>query len=1020
MSGSATNLTNHMIIGLGGTGGHAIRAFRKEIVHHCDSKEPPEGVNVGYLYVDSDNSEMDRSDPRFRVLGQNVQLAEGSRLDIEGQDVGRRIGHLEDFANLRGWAGDKRQWEGMVAGHTKVLGGQRRRLGRLLFACKAAEFVAQVTLNVKQLQEKGDRDARVAFHIIAGLAGGTGSGAVVDAVALLRHKYDVPDSFPITVYAVLPEKDTVWDTGYYHANGYAALVELNALGVQQYHPHNLAGDGKPIQNLEQPVFNTCYLFERINEAHRILNINEEPDSEVSKVLASFLYTKIVTARDRNWVQLRRFEKAENVDATAECANVRNENRPERCRTFGAFGIKSLRVPATEIQERLQYSFTLSAIRQLQFNRWVDNVGYLDEPDMASPGENFGDPHSDLLDRWRLSIRRLTLAEPILKDEEERKWKDYQKEWGDLSTRYLQAVQQNYSPPEWLPQIQKLFHDRFESQFRSMGVKTFYSTKERDRKAHVREIVSRVQSTLLDEILQGRTSFYEANERLKELVGHLEGRLRAIDEARVKADETEKSMHGRAKENYHRWGRMGLLERAIGGRSKLLTSHSATLADRYKYATHKTALEFAGGLLAAVIAEIQTLQSEVSRCFTLLAEKADESRDQILVRCSEQDVVDLQKPIVKFYDRDAILSVTTEFERDEEVQQEQTKRARDQLSEFLSESRSFRELSELISEVPTKLEKQALRSVRAAHERFKLDNRGQDILHGNVFQELQQRFGNDDEKLQSFVSQFVREASLYVNGFNDDEVKRDPPKDAQQKMVRGLTVFLPTSEEYSDYRARVKRCFERESAIEVCIEDSDDSGELTVVSLANMILARYLKTTKLLRSKYDARNAQDSRMRFAVHSEGDGNQFPSLFLPTREDVRNQALPFLIVASAMDRLTQTKNNLGRAVLRVTVPGGVGALDDHVDFAGSTLLDAQEDVDVEKLFLLEGEMNRALAEPQMEHVDNQEALVGKLKEVVEVALEHLAKDHSRKATDRAQIEEALRKSFLTAKQRVETTGS
>jgi molybdopterin biosynthesis enzyme MoaB len=43
-------MSNHLIIGLGGTGGKIIRAFRKTIFQEFRKTEPEE-VNVGYLYV---------------------------------------------------------------------------------------------------------------------------------------------------------------------------------------------------------------------------------------------------------------------------------------------------------------------------------------------------------------------------------------------------------------------------------------------------------------------------------------------------------------------------------------------------------------------------------------------------------------------------------------------------------------------------------------------------------------------------------------------------------------------------------------------------------------------------------------------------------------------------------------------------------------------------------------------------------------------------------------------------------
>ena len=46
-------MANHLLIGLGGTGGKVLRELRKRIYEEYRSHEPGNGVFLGYLYVDS-------------------------------------------------------------------------------------------------------------------------------------------------------------------------------------------------------------------------------------------------------------------------------------------------------------------------------------------------------------------------------------------------------------------------------------------------------------------------------------------------------------------------------------------------------------------------------------------------------------------------------------------------------------------------------------------------------------------------------------------------------------------------------------------------------------------------------------------------------------------------------------------------------------------------------------------------------------------------------------------------------
>ena len=60
--------TNHLIIGLGGTGGKIIRAFRKTLFQEFRGRRL-EKVNLRYLYVDSSQEMMGIDDPSWKILG---------------------------------------------------------------------------------------------------------------------------------------------------------------------------------------------------------------------------------------------------------------------------------------------------------------------------------------------------------------------------------------------------------------------------------------------------------------------------------------------------------------------------------------------------------------------------------------------------------------------------------------------------------------------------------------------------------------------------------------------------------------------------------------------------------------------------------------------------------------------------------------------------------------------------------------------------------------------------------------
>jgi hypothetical protein len=176
-------MNNHLIIGLGGTGGRIIRAFRKTLYQEFRTTEPA-GLNIAYLYVDSDDEMMALDDPNWKILGHSVQLGIDSQLHIQSADLADRLNNINNYPGIKEWIGNRDDWRDILRSFAggRVYGGQKRRLGRFLFACNIDAFLNQLNLQINNLQNNSQQ-ADITFHICCGLAGGTGSGSVIDTIA---------------------------------------------------------------------------------------------------------------------------------------------------------------------------------------------------------------------------------------------------------------------------------------------------------------------------------------------------------------------------------------------------------------------------------------------------------------------------------------------------------------------------------------------------------------------------------------------------------------------------------------------------------------------------------------------------------------------------------------------------------------------------------------------------------------------------------------------------------------------
>jgi hypothetical protein len=251
---------NHFIIGLGGTGGKVIREFRK--IYKRESQINAD-IKYEFLYVDTNDEFMQHGDPSWKVLGKTVQLDQKQQLLIGSANLGAVINNPAGYPQIEPWLHPIAPIKNLINVNT-VAGGQRRKFGRFLFANQAPKFMEKVSDLVSGL--RANRGSNLKIHVVCGLAGGTGSGSVVDVVAQLRKQYKDANEVKILVYAVLPEAipKANWDSGNYHANGYAALVELNALAVGKYLPIDLTGEGGSRVKRASVQFNGCYILTNEN------------------------------------------------------------------------------------------------------------------------------------------------------------------------------------------------------------------------------------------------------------------------------------------------------------------------------------------------------------------------------------------------------------------------------------------------------------------------------------------------------------------------------------------------------------------------------------------------------------------------------------------------------------------------------------------------------------------------------------------------------------------------------------
>jgi hypothetical protein len=971
---------NHLIIGLGGTGGKIIRALRKTIYQEF-RQQTPDGANLAYLYVDSSNEMMSIDDPSWKILGSSVQLNKRSQLLIQEANLSARLENINNYPGIKPWIGDPDQWRdvlGSIVGVT--LGGQKRRLGRFLFACKSDLYKQQVQSLVKDLQSSGTTD--INFHVVCGLAGGTGSGSLIDSVSILRDTYPDSKRYRIVIYALLPElyPDPSWDTGNYHANGFAALLELNALSVGRFSPDDLLGIKGKLK-VSDP-FNGCYLFTNENENGLTVNV----DKQIPVILADFLYQKTVATRDVAWPTLGRVENAENGDGTPERAP--GSNNPERSKRFLTFGIKRLAVPEQEIREYLTYNFARQAALQLRYNTWSDTSGFVDEARNLDFHEFVSQKETQF--KWAITDEHLTLSVGILpEDASNKKWKPINNEWQDVLPNFKSLVREK-SRETWLDELSKLCEKRFDQDYRGLGVRNFYKTKLKTKKEHVREIRQHVEDDLFSEWKNGVKSAQDSSRLLAALLESVEERRKLIDDKITQMKDNEEGAANRVRVNNEAWAHMGLLDKKLLGKpDSLLDSQGDALLEQYIYRTRIEAHTFAKELMEELVVELTDLKGEVDKCASTIATAVKKYNDRIAERVTDDGKVDLREQLVRFYDPELVRTVCAGLIKDENEQRTQTNRVRQALITRLGEHPDFSLFNERIgvNEFIDILDKESSNNAQIAHNNLVV-NAKEKLLGVSIIERLRERFGGDQQDLRSYVTELVSRAGNYLT-FDASEVHKIGPgiPSGAQTAVSKMSIIMPKAPEQADFVNKLREVFQGARGGDIEVIDSEAKpNEITLISLTNLFPLRYVKQVAFLKERYDLKmkGSNAERAKLELHLEGDGSQYPRLFVPLQDEVKRDAIPYLLLARALKLVQEGTNpRNGSTGLLFVAKDESGFDTDPIDL-GKDLLDALAKIDIESADFVRGHVDRVLEKDYAQDSQRGEVQKSVVSEVERVKLD------------------------------------
>lgn len=896
--------SNHILVGLGGTGGKILRAFKMRFFEEFPTKEERDKQPVSLLYVDSTDEMMSKDGKAradFRVMGQDASFTNNEFLNIKAVDVEYILDHINNYPSVKGIVENVSAVKSAI-GSLGQAAGQKRRAGRLLFAANAIGYVNSLRDAYARCERISGNSNTNNIHIFAGLAGGTGSGSIIDVVLQSRKAF--PDA-KISVYAMIPEMNLPkadMDQGRYYQNGYAAMNELNALQTGRWIPQDVTGRDKLnlYNDRVKGVADGLTVYSNVNENGLTINSLQE----LPKIVSDFLFARIFFIKEDDQVNgdIIRAWNFENMDDFAleydETANPGADGRIPVARTkkINSFGIKRVVYPELRVLKHITYTVGESVLYQFKYNNWRENQGYADEERNKDYRKEY--LNKEKLSAWMLDKEHLTLNTKILgSDKDYPSFKEY---WHDKILGYAEDAKKSKDPLNELDDILSAFYTEH---FREEGVEKFFQGKERIIPEMAREIRHNIESELFEKWKQGDVSIVELQKVSKLILEKMEEIRKELDTASNEEKEQYDDIDKERGDNLYDKNHQGVFQKMLKG-NDLFNRHKMTLEDLYVSKTEIVALEFAKKLAAKLFIEMGKMDTDISSFGQKINDAIAETEKLIAAqRKVNKGLEDMKGAIIEVSEDETMETFEIDLKTDKVDMPNIARTIREQIlpeGDFYNFGRLAEEIS--VDEIKDAFDIKLSEIVKMKHDE-KADSEKK-VLGLNILTQLRQKLKTDDD-IKAFATKIIGQSGMYLKLSNDqvqlhlrnNEGNLSPTNPASINK-KAILISIPSPDDNSGLKGfadKLEDAFKNsinQSTARTTItvnRKSPRKDELSILTVGYCFPMRAIDWLASYKVRYEdflhtGNPATDAGNAILLHCEGDGTQFPSLFaVDNAEDI-----------------------------------------------------------------------------------------------------------------------------------------
>lgn len=884
---------NHIFIGLGGTGGKVLKAFRKRLWEEFPSAQERNKLSLGFVYVDSTDEMMNPGDASWKVMGQSAIFEEHEFVNIKSIDLGQILDNPDNYPGLKRVISNPEMMR-KTLGEVGAAAGQKRRAGRLLFAANIGKYLATVKNQYTRITEGKDSN-KVHIHIFTGLAGGTGSGSIIDAVAQLRaDAMFASEDTKITVYAMVPELNipSGCQAGRYHQNGYAALCELSALNAGAYLPCDVRTGEEHVRiNTQAKKRFGLMVYSNVNENGAVVN----SFTELPKLLADTVYFTIFLPTNGSATEnfIRGFSNENKNDYLVEYSftSKSNDKEPARTKAINSFGIKRIVYPEQRVVEHISYTFADNAFRQMAYNNYKEDIGYVTEPQKKDYNQLYIKNEGQMR-KWMLTDDFLTLNERIL--ETDKKFQKIDEFWKEQATfnSYDDAKLVDSNP---LRYVEQFCSDKFAHDFRiKQGVNDYYTDKCNTEvlNTQAEAIVESIEHDLYSQWYEGQLSLTDLLKVSDEILSYLKKRRSKLQQDENDSDEKIKNYQKEMDDNMYEYDHLNLLQKATGKPKDLYTNHQDIVADFYTEKTYREAYEFTKRLLSKLQADFEVFHDDVQAFVGAVALCMDEAAIRISDRNQQQgNINDMKSAVIEVREDNKVAS----FEKSIITQKNTIEGLAGSLRRALVGEKQYAHFGDLIGGMKKEKAFEVVDEVLGTKVREIQSNESpKERLTGlNVLQQLQKML-DTDEKIKQFAKNAVEKSGVFIL-LDDTELGKaqnnnpNPAVQPESMNIKNVLITMPAYEgddalkEFAEKLQTAFRSSFRKNSEQDTIDFStttDTMNEITITAVKSLFPLRALKWLPEYEREYkmltESPNPLDAReAKTILHSEGDGSCLPPI-------------------------------------------------------------------------------------------------------------------------------------------------